>query len=256
MKFNSGSLGSLVLAVLLVFCLILIANDSFAAVDSEDVPQDGKIEIVYPAVRTAPYRERRGAWSTIFALNVDQVLPDKFRSQVNNESYQDLFGSTPVRLVQAEIGMKYNFPLGSLGAALLYGGGAVEDGHGLASGATDELELTKKGAAFSFVMDNLFPEPYVAPYIEAQAYNFDWRESRTTQEKKTGSTAFGSALTFGALFQLNWLDSASALQAQDTIGLNNTYLDIFVSQYNSSESESDPNFQTDLNYGAGVRLEF
>jgi hypothetical protein len=254
MKSFSEALGSVVLAVLLAFCLLLFARESLAD-ESGLVPKDGKVEIVYPVEKTASYRERRRNWSTIFAINVDQILPDKFRSQVNDDSYQDMFGDSTIDLIQAELGMKYNFPLGAIGAGLIVGTGQISDSHGLQD-VQDHLSLFKKGATLSFVMDNLFPEPYIAPYVEGQIYSFDWKEKRTTGESKSGSTEFGSAITIGMLIQLNWLDKDSALQAQDSIGLENAYLDLFVTQYNTSEDEKDPNFQTGMNYGAGIRLEF
>lgn len=251
---TSGTLGSLVLAILLVFCIFLIARESFA-VESEVVPNDGKVEVIYPAQSSRAYRDRRSSWSTMFAINVDQILPDSFRSQVNNDSYTTMFGKTPIKMLQAEIGTKYNFPLGSLGVNLMVGTGTVDDLHGT-TGPGDSLDILKKGASLSFIMDNLFKEPYVAPYIQGQMYSFEWKESRNDGSERAGSTSLGMALSFGFLIQLNWLDPESSTVALDSLGLNNTYLDLFVSQYNTSNGESDPDFQTSMNYGAGLRFEF
>jgi hypothetical protein len=257
MKSMSGTLGSLVLAILLVFCLFLIANDSFAAddLDTENLPKDGKVEVVYPVEKLLPYRERRGSWSGVFGVSVDQVFPDQYRSKINDDSYETLFGTTPINIIQAQVGAQYNFALGSISATLIAGVGEVDDSHGH-SGVSDNLKVTKKGATLSYMMDALFSEPYVVPYIQGQLISFDWEENRLDQSSKSGTTDFGGSVTFGLLIQLNALDPVSSLQAQDTIGLNNTFLDLFVSQYNLSETETNPNFETGVNYGAGLRLEF
>lgn len=254
MKSISGTLGSIVLTVLLGFCLLLIANDALAQED-ETTLSDGKIEVEYPAEAQAPYQERRENWSTVFAVNVDQILPDKFRSKVSSDSYETLFGTSPIQLVQVQLGAKYNFSLGGIGIAGIFGHGEIEDGR---SGSSRDLTLEKKGIVASLVLDNLTSEPYLAPYLEGHFYSFDWSDGVADQnlESQEGSTAFGSAITVGALFQLNWLDPEAAIAAQNSSGLENAFLDVFVSQYGTSGSEDDPNFETSTNFGAGLRLEF
>ncbi len=254
MKITSGHLGSITLMALLAFCLLLIANETFA-MTGEPVSQDGKIEVIYPTEKSSPYRDRRGNWSTIFAVNVDQMMPEKYRSPLTSDSYTDLFGETPIKLLQIEIGGKANFVLGSFGASLIYGSGSVADSRGQ-TGPGDQLKLTKVGGSLTYTMDNLFQEPYVAPYVQAQMYQMSWNETRNDSTSKEGTTSYGSALSMGMLFQLNWLDPSSAVAAMDSVGLENTYVDLFVSQYGTSNSEEDPDFQTDLNYGAGIRFEF
>jgi len=248
----------LVLSILLLFCLFLMAEDSFAEA-LPDTPSDGKIEIDYPADRLMPYRNRRSTWGVNFGIQMDQMLPDSYRSPIDDEPYKNLFGSSTINLVQGQVGMKYNFSLGSLGANLLLAAGEVQDnriGNDTQTDTDADLQLTKMGLSFSYVMDNLFPEPYVAPYIEGQVFKMDWLEKSKGGPSKSGVTGVSSALTIGVLIQLNWLDSDGAFLAQESSGLQNTYLDLFVSQYNSSGEGGDPNFQTDFNYGGGLRFEF
>lgn len=255
MKSLSGTLGSIVLSILLGFCLLLMANDALAQGEIE-TSTDGKIEVEYPAEAQAPYQDRRENWSTVFAINVDQIMPDKFRSKVSSDSYETLFGTSPIQLVQGQLGAKYNFSLGGIGIAGIFGHGEIEDGR---SGSSRDLTIQKKGIVLSLVLDNLTKEPYLAPYLEGHIYNFDWSEGGVeaqNMESKEGSTAFGSAVTVGVLLQLNWLDPEAAIAAQNSSGLENAFLDIFVSQYGTSGSEDDPNFETSTNFGAGLRLEF
>lgn len=271
MKSNSV-VGSLVLTVLLVFCLLLIAGETLAASELETLPTDGKIEVVYPSEKLAPYRERRETWSTVFSINVDQFYPDKFRSRlqqggVEDAPYDTLFGSSPITLTQVQLGAKYNFGLGALGTALIVGMGTIKDQRtgrtmGTFAGESHELTIFKKGATVQFAMDNLFPEPYVVPYIEGQLFKIDYRERRSAPgvesdiAENSGTTDFATAVVLGALIQLNGLEKEAALMAQETSGMDNIFLDIFASQYNTSSDETDPSFETSINYGAGLRFEF
>lgn len=256
-------MSSFVLTVLLVFCLLLIAHETFAQIDNEGTPTDGKIEIIYPAEALAPYKERRSNWSTTFQIGVDMISPTSFRSRVpgdsNNRSYEDLFGSYTLDLIQAQLGLKYNFGLGSIGVAGLIGYGSID---GKEDSIVHELSLMKKGGSASFIMDNLFSEPYLAPYVEGQFFTFDYEEtqyvpgSESNIHSSSAGTDMTTALVVGVLIQLNKLDPSAALAAQQSMGLNNVFADLFVSQYNTSASEDDPNFETGVNFGAGMRMEF
>lgn len=213
---------------------------------------DGTIEIVYPSEYTEEYKERRSDWSTVFSVTMDNILPDKYRSKIQGETFEDLFGKTNISIVQVEIGTKYNFSLGALGASLFYGVGEIDDDR---IGEKRKLSLSKQGIGFNFTMDNLFDEPLVAPYVGGQVFTMNYKET-APDVSDSGQTAMTTGYTVGLLLQLNWLDPNSALQAQNSSGLENSYLDLFLSQYNTSESEDDPNFQTSFNWGAGLRLEF
>ena len=239
----SSHIGSLVLSILLAFCIFLLAVQSFAAVpDIEDLPKDGKIEVVYPADRLIPYRERRSTWGLTFAVQNEQMYPGSFHSQFDGFGYDKMFGSSPINITQGELGAKYNFSAGSLSAGVVAGEGSVYDtiiryqydvattGPEVRPDIDSELKLTKKGLFFSYMMDALFPEPYVVPYIEGQIIQFDWKENTVGSEGKSGSTEFSTAFTLGALIQLNALDPMSAFEAQKSSGFENLYFDIFVSQ--------------------------
>lgn len=257
MKITASHLGNLVLTILLFFCLIIFGRSAFAA-DTEEVILDGKVEVVYPVEATVPFKERKPNKSVIFGVTMDQVFFNQFRSKIDGYAYEDLFGKSTVNVIQAELGLKYNFPIGGIGASLIYGSGEVTDTKGV---DYNRLSVRKKGLNLTFTMDSIFSEPYVAPYISGQVLNWDWDEKTTnvpteTSLTKSGSSAFTSGFQGGLLIQLNWLDPDSALTAQNASGMNNAFIDLFVSQYNSTTGAEDPNFQTDLNYGGGLKLEF
>lgn len=235
---------------------MLIARTSSAVEISpslSDASNDGKIDVVYAARQDEAYRDRRGKWATYFAINVDQIYPNKFRSRIDNASYDEEFDSLPIPLLQFEVAQKYNLGIGGVGVSAMAGHGEVTDYRR----AERALNLTKYGLGLLYVMDVLFPEPYLAPYFSAQLLRFRWDEAGSkTEGSVSGETSESTAITFGALIQLNSLDPDSSLYARNSSGLENTYLDLFVSVYNPSDSSKDPNFQTDINFGAGLRFEF
>jgi hypothetical protein len=58
------------------------------------------------------------------------------------------------------------------------------------------------------------------------------------------------------LIQLNWIEKETAKLAYLGQGLENTYLDVFWTQYQNTDDELDPAFENDFNFGVGLRLEF
>jgi len=235
--------------------LVLLSGLAHAKANDDDVMVEevanpsGKIEIQYEAEALAPYRQRRGKWSTILGLNASMLEPKKYFSQIDGLSFGDIFGSDkPISLGQLQLGTQYNFSLGSIGVSAEAGFGQVINGR--------MLTIIKKGISATYTMNNLWPEPYIAPYLSGEIFSFDYKEDEGSAGTNSGSTAPGTSFTVGVLFQLNWLDPNSALDARNSSGLNNIFLDVFASQYNTSSSSTDPNFESDLNWGAGLKFEF
>ena len=252
----SSFFNALLLAVLLVIGVLLIARDALAAnseMDSEQSLYDGKVEVVYASQTTLPYRERRGNWSGVFGINLEQMLPDKFRSKISNDSYNTLYGTSPIPMAQVEVGAQYNFGIGSLGASLVYGYGGVKDSR---SGTDRVLNLSKRCLNFQYTMDTFFEEPYIAPYVKTSLTSFAWEDTGFSQPTKTGVNGLSMGLTAGALIQLNAIDPDAALQARNNSGITNTYLDIYISQFYPPNGDGEPDFESSMNIGAGLKLEF
>ena len=115
--------------------------------------------------------------------------------------------------------------------------------------------LTKTAVGLGIILDALFKEPYVAPYFNGQMYSINFEEVATAGKSK-GTTTTASAFTVGTLIQLNWIERELSAKSLIEHGLNNTYLDLFATQYSSSGSSTDPKFETGFNFGGGFKLEF
>lgn len=230
-------------------------------IGDEQMASDGKVEVIYAPDLQVPYRERRSPWAFIISISQENLRPEKFVSNQDGASYSSLFGATNIPMIQITTGAKYNFSLGALSLELETASGQISDPR---SGVSRSLILAKRGLRAGWTMDAIFHEPYVAPYVVGQAFVIDYSDRgavvpdpTTVTGPSSGTTALTTAATVGLLIQLNSLDPTdAATRANYEYGLNNTYLDIFASQYNTSNESRDPQFQTALNWGLGLRLEF
>jgi hypothetical protein len=261
---------------LFTFASLVFSFQCAVAFGDSEAEEPGKVEVNYSADQMATYKDRRSPWSVTFGFNVEQIYLSKYRSELDGATYEDLFGDTPIDLFQAELGAKYNLSFGSIGAAFRAGYGEIFDRRiaSIVNQDTDAtLTLMKYSAVAGLYLDTLFSEPYFVPYVEGEVYTFNWlEEAKNTPEDilPYGSTAPAFAFRFGGLIQLNWLDPDSAFTAMQTSGLENTFLDIFVSYYSPSSQAfdggntagweygngKDPDFTSEYNFGAGLKLEF
>lgn len=238
-------------------CLVILALSIFgpaAHAQNEEIKDDTPLVEVYHDIQeTGDYRDRRSSHGFMFSANYQGFLPKNYISTLDsNPIYTDAFGKKSISMIEFQLAYKYNFSLGALTFGLGYGTGSVESD---LSGDKRSLEVTKPSASIGYIMDALFAEPYVAPYLQLQAWQMGIKEKSSTDDFN-GDTKMGFDYTVGLLLQLNALDPSSAAAALNNTGLENTYLDVFVTKYTKTQSTADADTETDFNFGAGLRLEF
>jgi hypothetical protein len=250
---------------LVILTLALGPLASFAAEETptektQDTPvpmlsNDGPlVEIQYPAdLLTGDYKDRRPNRGWMFGLDYQAFRPTNYISTLDNLGYGNMFGSSPVQLFELQVAYKSNFEAG--GFTVGFGGGAGQVTGSDSTGADRTLALTKLAVSGSYIMDTLFPQPYVAPYVQAQLYRFSVKESNPTTSF-SADTQPGISYTAGILLQLDGLDRDTATRTTLDWGLQNTYLDVFMTKYMSSSGTNDPDFENNWDYGAGLRMEF
>lgn len=228
-----------------------------AATDS-DLVEDYRgigdlVELHVPLDYNAPYKQRRGTHGFMFGLNYTNIMFNKYVSVLDSTTlYKDLFGETEFPLMELTLSYKYNFMLGALTANFGIGQGGISDNP---QGVDEKLSVTKYSASASLILDNVFDEPYVAPYGT-------FGVMRLALTEQSGDNSFSGNIDMlyqyqaGLLIQLDWLDPTFSKRVRGDYGLENTYLDIFISKYEASSDIDDPNTRTDISYGAGLRLEF
>lgn len=248
-----------------VWALISLVGPGIAWAQDEslDGPAEGEIieyndpnalvEVHVTQDILAPYKERRENHGLYFGVQYEPLVLKNYQSTLQSGvKYSGLFGDNAISLIRANMNYKYNFSLGSLAL-----GGDIANGEvkGSQSGTATTLSVMKYGLNLQFTIDNVWAEPYAAPYFGLNIWQMDISE-KSPSDSYSGVTQMGYNYMLGVLVQLDWLDPDTAKQGTFNSGLENTFLDLYITQYAKTESAEDPNTETDIGYGAGIRLEF
>lgn len=227
------------------------------------------VEVVH-SIQFGNYKERRKTNGFMFNFHAENLyLPDYISlidlsnttATTENQPriYETMFGQSDITLASIDLGYKFNFSLGALVFGASYGEGSLSDDR-----ITFErvLKVQKQTVMVQYILDTLFEEPYVVPYVSFEYGNIVLSEKgkmlvTDVEEKEITQNVSGSnVLKIGMLFSLNWMDKDSAKEAYIANGLENTYFEIYMSQYVGGGNETSSNIDTDPNWGAGLRLEF
>lgn len=208
------------------------------------------VEIDYPPDLMLPYRDRRPDWSLVASLRVRQFTPRAYKSEIDGNKFETLFGSRTIVLSGFSAGAKYNFSSFSMTGEIFYGTGGISDDR---IGDSVDLQLNQTGASFGVWLDMITEEPKAVPYLQGEVSQVNYTE-KDSAFKASGTSGFAGGVAAGFLVQLNWLDEDAARRGLVESGVNNSYLDLFVAK--SSAEGSGPSFETELDYGAGLRVEF
>lgn len=219
----------------------------------EVIPREKNVEIE-PRKRYTHYRDRRTTHGFLFSFNAENLYFQDYASLVDQKLYEELFGQEDLTLLQVQVDYKLNFMLGSLIAGAGFGHGTLIDDR---VGEERGLTISKKSLRAQWLLDSITKEPYFVPYVGASLWQFGIsEENKTLNTTNRYDTGNGTALTVGFLIQLNWLEPDVAKGAYLAQGLENTYLDVFWTQYQNTDDELDPIFENDFNFGVGLRMEF
>lgn len=246
------------LKTLVAITTTLIATQALSAVDEAFVedyrePISDIVEMHIPIEVNQPYRIRRLDHGLMFGLNYENTQMINYVSIADfTTPFADMFGDIEIPIYNMNLGYKYNFLLGSLAANLGIGYGSYSSPD---SGILRALTLIKYSASASYIADVLFKEPFVAPYVTFGVNQFNITE-KAGEVEYSHETQAAYFYTAGLLLQLNWLDEEVARKSLVDYGLENTYLDVFVTQFQPSIDPEDPNTETEYTFGAGLRLEF
>ncbi len=210
------------------------------------------VEVYHAQDSLSPYKERRADHGFMISINSENFLPKNYISTLDNSIYTDLYEESPIAIMGVEFSYKYNFSMGSMGLGLGYGMGSISSNF---SGEERELSITRPFGSATYIMDNLFSEPYVAPYAELKVWQISVEEKSPT-DKFDAQTDMGFTYSVGALIQLNILDQDASEGATHNYGLENTYLDVFMAKTTQTQGSEDADTESDFSFGAGIRLEF
>lgn len=212
------------------------------AQDYSDPLQGDEITVESVQDLSTSYKERRKDFGALFSINYERYFPEDHISVIQNKSYEELSEGESIPVIGAEIGVKYNFALGSFAALFGYGAGTYANEAQNLDGAS--VKITKLD--LNFALDNLTSEPWVVPYVQGGIHQLEWEENSFTGSDNVIETLIAKPnvhYKLGVLLQLNWIenwiDPGTTTEGLRSSGLENTYLDIFYSGY-SAYAEPDP----------------
>ncbi|QDK39553.1 hypothetical protein [Bdellovibrio sp. NC01] len=234
------------LNILFTLLITFVCGSFSIAATNED---QSLVEVRIAQDVLAPYRERRGTHGFMFGVDYEGLVLKNFFSAIDGATYSDSYGSDAIPFIHLSLDYKYNFSLGSFALGADFGSGSIK------GNADHSLDVTKYGAGLKFIADAILPEPYVAPYIGINAWQMATKDSNGT-DSKSETTGIGYNYTVGLLLQLDWIDYETAKQATFNYGLQNTYIDVYATQYAKTGDEADVNTETDFLFGAGIKFEF
>ena len=207
-------------------------------------PSKNLVELHYRRDTLRPYMDRRNANGFEYSVGYQTVDVSKFivptSSSTTGPSYKSSLGLTTVNL-----DYKRNVEFGSFTGGVSLG----------QSGSTLMTMMTY-GVGIRFIADAIGEEPYIAPYVGASYQQMQISEKDAALDTSATVSGSGLVLTVGAMFQLNWIDPTSAEYATFHFGLENTFLNVFVSEYSSMATNNADDPSSFLMYGAGLVLEF
>lgn len=238
------------LGLKLILSIFVVSVWTSMAVATDEVHQ--LVEVELPQNILAPYKERRADHGSYITIGYEELNLGNYISTIDSATYGDMFGNEALPLLRLQIDYKYNFELGSLALGAEFGTGSISDDR---MGEDRTLSVHKYGIVVKYSADMLFDEPYVVPYGAVHFWKMDISES-SPADSFAGSTDIGMNYTLGVLLQLNWIDPDSSRNATNNWGLENTFLDLYATQYAKSSSIDDPDTETDALLGGGLIMEF
>jgi hypothetical protein len=243
----------------------LFAQESIAQ-DYSNPVSEGEVIIEKSTDLVGGYRDRRSRYGMIFSVNYEKYSPDEYLSLIQNKKFSEISGGDAIPVIGGELGVKFNFAAGSLTGVIGYGGGTYKN----AANKIEKMSINISKISANFALDSLMSEPWVVPYGQIGASQFNWSEESydTTDALKEESfvTDWNLNYKIGLMFQLNWIedsiDSNTHRNGLMSSGLQNTFLDLFYSSYSeptqvaTADGETgDANLGSE-NFGVGLKLEF
>lgn len=223
----------------------------------ENLPERLIVEQEYIKIRSTEhiedaipkYRNRRDSWGTVISAHYSLFTPSNYTPTGTTSTFATEYGDGAGALYELTVSRKLNMSIGSV----RLGGGVGYSKRDKGSRSLTVIPLRLEGA---LVLDMLFEEPLVAPYVLAGGYVNIYNETAGVAgvDDADGYTGVAPYFGVGANFQLDWLDKKAALSTFLDYGLQNTFLYIEGRSFVSDGSSTD--FSTSFQLAAGAKLEY
>lgn len=230
---------------------------------SEEAAAAQKLVIVEPThvmtteiegeYRLDPRRERRSKWGVTASLLYSSFQPVNYEPNFAAVAFEDIYTTPELPMLELVLGSKRNFDFGSLGVELSFGGYQNE---------SDDPELVESSLLLLpirlgvvLALDNIGPEAFLVPYMSAGAYSIVYREE-LGGNSFNGNTQLAPYFHGGIAMSLDWIDRRAARIAFEESGIQSSYIFAEGRKQLAADATSDPDFESDIYWAAGLRIEF
>ena len=216
---------------------------------------DNLVEVRSNRTIFLPYKQRQNPWGFSVSLGGEFIYFPNLISQYDFNTYEDMFGTSLQTAMSFELGPKYNMSWGSLGLTFGYASLNITDDR---LGAEAGIKFNRYNTTLTYYLDMLSSEAYFVPYVAAGVWQADYEETNNQYpgEVEKYTTEVGYHWRVGGLFSLGWLEPNTALRSRRTVGLQEAFLNLYVSSTYMSESNPDPDLESEMDIGATLLLEF
>lgn len=254
---------------LLSFLFVFLIS-TIISVKAYSTSQDGFVEndplYMLPVKHSSDYKLldyklRRPNWTSTASISYGLLSPKDYQPSFSTESFETIYGSRIAPLIEFNYSIKKNFSLGSLGLELGLG---YFNQKSLDSETIDsQLTIVPVNLGVYYIIDNIWREPVVAPYIGGGIYTMVFQEKsliqssadELTEEIFKGRTKESAYVKAGLAFQVTWLERDPSMTSYIEQDIENTFLYIETTIFSKSNQDDDSMF-TKLKTSAGLRLEF
>lgn len=233
--------------------------------DSSQPSKVGTVAVEKQEDFSSSYKKRRSLNGALFSIASEKFYPVDYRSLFNDAYIKNIIGENDINLIGIELGYKRNMGFLSASALGSFSEGSID---GAVTGAPRTLKISKQGISANVAVDGIFEEPYIVPYVQAGAHQFNISEAGATGSQ-SGTTSISFNYKYGILFQLDWIENRMDKTAKEdrlrSSGLENTYIDIYFAEYLASgnaidpatlTTDGDPNMFSSGGLGIGLKMEF
>lgn len=244
-----------------------LAQESSIAIGEEKTPKEftGKpaMVIVEPsAIITSekegeyallPYVDRRGDWGTTFSFGYSSYEPVNYEPNFLQVNYEDVYSAPDVPMLELTIAVKRNLSFGSIGGEI--GVGVYVNDSDAPALVNSELQLIPVRVGGVVFLDSFRKEPLFVPYFSGGIYTMIYKET-LLGNSFNGNTQIAPYINGGIAIGLDWLDRLGARISYEDSGIQTSYAYAEARKFFQPGGAEDPDFENDISWGAGVRVEF
>lgn len=200
-----------------------------------------------------PYRDRRPTWGKTVSFSYSNYEPLNYEPNFLQVNFEDIYETPEMPLLEFQFAIKRN------ARTFSYGG---EFSVGIYQNDSDERDLIQSTLQIIpiklggiVLLDALSPTPYFVPYASGGAYTILFKEDNN-QTSITGNTQLAPYFNLGVAFSLDWIDEYAARISYEESGIEASYAFIEARSQFAASDEQDPDFSSDINFAAGLKVEF